>query len=105
MSLIIFTSTRKEIEIMATLDLTFINAGDNAELDAELEDTLKSEQVIQALINENFIPAVNDQTRSYMLTIKGRNTIAEGQTLADAGVEQKDRIRVSVTQRGGAKEW
>ena len=88
---------------MATLDLTFINAGDNAELDAELEDTLRSEQVIQALINEQFIPALTDQTRSYMLTIKGRNTIAEGQSLADAGVQQKDRIRVSVTQRGGTQ--
>jgi len=88
---------------MASLDLTFINAGDNAELDAELEDTLMSEQVIQALVNEQFIPVLTDPTRSYMLTIKGRNTIAEGQTLADAGVQQKDRIRVSVTQRGGTQ--
>jgi hypothetical protein len=94
---------KKEIETMASLDLTFINAGDNAELDAELEDTLKSEQVIQALVNEQFISALTDPTRSYMLTIKGRNTIAEGQTLVDAGVQQKDRIRVSVTQRGGTQ--
>ena len=89
---------------MATLDLTFINAGDNAELDAELEDNLRAEQIIQSLVNEKFIPALNDQTRSYMLTIKGRNTIAEGQTLAAAGVQTNDRIRVSVTQRGGNKE-
>ncbi|GHO93831.1 hypothetical protein KSF_038790 [Reticulibacter mediterranei] len=88
---------------MASLDLTFINAGDNAELDAELEDTLTSDQVIQALINEQFLTPLTDPTRSYMLTIKGRNTIAEGQTLGDARVQQKDRIRVSITQRGGTQ--
>jgi len=83
------------------LDLTFINAGDNAEMDAELPDNLTGTQVVQALIKENFIPRLVDPTRSYMLTIKGRNTIAESQTLATAGVISHDQIRVSVTQRGG----
>jgi hypothetical protein len=87
---------------MATLDLTFVNAGDNAEMDAELEDNMRAEDVIRALISERFIPQLNDPTRSYMLTIKGRSTIAEGQTLAAAGVQSKDKIRVSVTQRGGS---
>ncbi len=88
---------------MASLDLTFINAGDNAEMDAELQDSLTGSQVIQALIKENFIPPLNDPTRSYMLTIKGRNTIAESQTLAAAGAQSNDQIRVSVTQRGGSE--
>lgn len=89
---------------MANVDLTFINAGDDAELDVEIEDNQRAEQVIQNLINAKFIPPLTDNTRSYMLTIKGRNTIAEGQTLAAAGVRPNDRIRVSVTQRGGNKE-
>src|SRR5260370_10554647 len=87
---------------MAVIDVTFINAGDGAELDVELPDSMRAEQVIQNLINEGFIPPLNDNTRSYLLTIKGRNTIVEGQTLAEAGVISNDRIRVSVTpQRAG----
>lgn len=89
---------------MASIDLTFINAGDDAEMDVAIDDGMRAEHVIQELIKAKFIPALNDNTRSYMLAIKGRDTIAEGQTLAAAGVRSNDRIRVSVTQRGGAKE-
>ncbi len=90
---------------MTQIDLTFINAGDNSELDAEVSDDLTSEQVIRALIDEKFISSIDDPTRSYMLSIKGRSTIAEGQTLASAGVVSGSVIRVSVTQRGGGAAW
>jgi hypothetical protein len=85
---------------MARVDVTFINAGDNAELDAELDDGLKVEQVIRALIAEGFIPLL-DNPRSYMLTIKGRRSLHTEETLAAGGVQQGDKIRVSVSQRGG----
>lgn len=88
---------------MATVDLTFINASDNAELDAELDLNLRTDDVIRALVGEKFIPQLTDPTRSYQLEIKGRNTIAEGQTLAAAGVQAHDRIRVSLAQRGGQR--
>lgn len=89
---------------MATLDVTFINTADSAELDVELNDNMRSEEVIRSLIDAGFIPPLNDPTRSYMLAVKGRNNIAEGQTLANAGVRSQDKIRVSVTQRGGSLE-
>jgi hypothetical protein len=86
---------------MSNVEVTFINAGDNAELDAELDENQTADQVIQALITERFIPPLRDASRYYMLTIKGRSTIAEGQSLADAGVRSGDQIRVNVAQRGG----
>jgi hypothetical protein len=89
---------------MASLDLTFINAGDNAELDVELDDSSRPEQIVRDLINEGFIPPVNESDRSYTLTIKGRGTIPEGETLAVAGVRSGDKIRVAVAQRGGHRE-
>lgn len=85
---------------MANVDVTFINAADNAEMDVEMDDGMTVEQVIQALIDNQFIPPPQ-ATQYYMLTIKGKNTIAEGQTLAAAGVRANDRIAVNVTQRGG----
>jgi hypothetical protein len=89
---------------MATLDVTFINTADSAELDVEVNDSMRAEEVIYNLINAGFIPPLNDPTRSYMLSVKGSNAILEGQTLADAGVRSQAKIRVSVTQRGGSME-
>jgi len=86
---------------MANLELTFINAGDSAELDAELDDGQTAQQVLQSLVTERFVPPLTEPTRYYMLTIKGRSTIAEGQTLREAGVRAGDQIRVNVAQRGG----
>ena len=86
---------------MANVEVTFINAGDSAELDAELDDSQSANDVIQSLISERFVPPLTDPTRYYMLTIKGRSTISEGQTLRDAGVRTGDQIRVNVAQRGG----
>jgi len=83
------------------IDLTFISVGDSSELDAEVSNSLTSEQVIKALISENFISPLNDPARSYVLSIKGRNIIAEGQTLYEAGVRSNDRILVNILQRGG----
>lgn len=86
---------------MANVELTFISVGDDAELDAELDDQMTTEQVVQALIQENFLTPLADTNRYYMLMIKGRTTIPDGQTLAQAGVQSGDQIRVSPTQRGG----
>jgi WXG100 protein secretion system (Wss), protein YukD len=86
---------------MALIRVTFINAGDDAELTAELNDSQTSDQTIQALIGADFIPALTEPTRRYTLTIKGRATVAEGQSLAAAGVQDGDYLRVNVAQRGG----
>ncbi|GHO92121.1 hypothetical protein KSF_021690 [Reticulibacter mediterranei] len=90
---------------MTEIKVIFVNADDNSELDVEIDNTMTTEQVIKALIEENFISPSTDPTRSYMLTIYGRNTIAESQTFAQAGVVTGDRIRVSITQRGGGPGW
>jgi len=89
---------------MAQVDVTFINPANNAELDVELDDGMNSAQVIQALIENQFITPLTDPTLYYRLAIKGKDTIAEGQTLANAGVHSTDRISVSVTNRGGS-QW
>jgi hypothetical protein len=88
---------------MATLELTFINTNDGQELDADIEDTYTCNQIIQQLITERFIPQVIDSNRTfYSLTIKGRNTINENQTLRDAGAHSGDKIVVAEIQRGGS---
>ena len=86
---------------MANVDVTFVSHIDYSEMDADLDDAQTAEQVIQALIAERFIQANTDPNRYYTLTIKGRSQVAEGQTLAAAGVQNGDRIIVSVAQRGG----
>ena len=88
---------------MANLELTIVNAGDNAEMDVELDDSRRPEQIIRDLINEGFIPPIHEQDRSYTLAIKGRGNIPEGQTLAAAGVHSGDKLRVTVAQRGGKR--
>lgn len=86
------------------VDVTFINAADNAEMDVELDENMTGEQVVQGLIDNQFIPPLNDANQYYTLTIKGRNTITEEQTLGQAGIQPNDTIRVNVAQRGGNKE-
>jgi hypothetical protein len=84
-----------------SIDLTFISFRDSSELVADVMNSLTVEQVTEALIDTGFIPPLNDPSRSYLLTIKGRNIIAEGQTLYEAGVRSKDLILVNIIQRGG----
>jgi hypothetical protein len=86
---------------MANIDITFINAGDDAEMDVEMSDALTANEVIKLLIDAQFIPPLADLPGRYMLTIKGRNTIPEGSTFAEAAVRDGDHIRVSVAQHGG----
>jgi hypothetical protein len=89
---------------MANLELTFVNAGDNGEIDVELDENRRPEQIIPELINAGFIhpiPANEQGNREYTLTVKGRGTIPEGQTLTAAGVHSGDKIRVAIAQRGG----
>ena len=94
------TSFQSSNEGKNNIDVTFVNIVDDSELDADLSSSMTAEQVIQSLIAENFISKLNDPTRSYLLTIKGRNNIQEGQTLSDAGVRLSDRILVNLIQRG-----
>lgn len=86
---------------MANTDLTFVHAASGAELDAELDDQMTAEQVIQALIDNEFVPALTNPQQYYTLQIKGKSNVAEGQTLAAAGVAAHDTIAVHATQRGG----
>ena len=86
---------------MANVDLTFKNVDDASEMDAVIDDNSNSEMVIQALIDAGFLQPIPDPTSNSQLSIKGRNTITAGQTLASAGVRPHDQIRVEVAQSGG----
>ncbi len=86
---------------MSNIDLTFVHAATGSELDAELDNQMTAEQVIQALIDNDFVPPLTNPTQYYTLQIKGKATVAEGQTLAAAGAVARDTIAVHATQRGG----
>jgi hypothetical protein len=88
---------------MANIDVTFISVGDEAEVDVELDDQFTGQQVTQMLIQEQFLRPL-DPNNFYQLTIKGRATIGEDQSLAAAGARTGDEIRVNVSQRGGRHE-
>lgn len=89
---------------MANVDVTFVNPAINAEMDVELDDAMTAEQVIQALIDNDFIEPLNAPDQDFVLAVKGKQTVPEGQSLANAGVETGDQINVNVTQRGGSDE-
>lgn len=84
---------------MATLNLNFI-AEDNSTMEAEVEDTMTTEQLIQNLIASGLIPTASPNT-FYSLNVKGGNTIPAGQTLLQAGVQSGSMINVFRTQMGG----
>ena len=84
---------------MATLNLHFI-AEDNSSMEAEVEDTMTTEQLIQNLIASGFVPAGPPNT-FYALNVKGGNTIPAGQTLLQSGVQDAATITVVRTQMGG----
>lgn len=85
---------------MAELNITFVNVSDSSEIDVELDDSMTNEQIVKSLIREKFIPPLND-SRAYILAVKGAGLIAEKQTLAAAKVRSGDYIRITVAQRGG----
>ena len=83
---------------MTRLNVTFINDSNGRKLDVEIDSSMRSAQLIRALITEQFgLPL--DDTRSYMLITEQGTIIAEEQTLAEAGVDLNDRIHVSVSRR------
>ena len=86
---------------MAELNVTFINAAADAELDATVPDNQTIEQIQEDLIAEGFLGAPERGT-FYQYTIKGGNLIAEGQTLPEAGTRDRDRVLIEVAQIGGA---
>ena len=86
---------------MATLNLNFL-AEDNSSMEAEVEDTMTTEQLIQNLIASGFIPAAQPNT-FYALNVKGGNTIPAGQTLTQANVTTGSTISVVRTQMGGSR--
>jgi hypothetical protein len=87
---------------MAQLKLTFVSAADDAEMDANVDETWTDQQVINALVQAGFIPPP-DETRTYFLEIKGGSRIMPGTTLADAGARQGSRVRVLTPELGGAE--
>ncbi len=84
---------------MATINLTFL-AEDNSSMDAEVEDTMTTEQLVQNLVAAGFIPAAQPNT-FYALNVKGGTTIPAGQSLQQAGVATGSTITVVRTQMGG----
>jgi hypothetical protein len=84
--------------VMTRLNVTFINESDGRSLDVEIDSSMRSVQLIRGPIAEQFaLPLENIQ--SYMLITEQGRIIEEDQTLAEAGVDVNDRVRVSVSQR------
>src|SRR5258708_14797958 len=88
---------------MTRLKVTFINVGDSKKLDLEIDSSMRSGQLIQGLIAEQFALPLAD-ANSYMLITEQGTIIAEDQTLAEAGVGLNDKIHVSVSP-GSAGGW
>ncbi|MDZ7265789.1 MAG: EsaB/YukD family protein [candidate division KSB1 bacterium] len=84
-----------------TINLTFINVSDDSEMDVEVSADMTREELVENLIQVEFIPPLSNENEEYGLTIKGKGELGEGQTLADLGVQAGDRIRIAVVQRGG----
>ncbi|KAA0227004.1 hypothetical protein EDS67_18275 [candidate division KSB1 bacterium] len=85
-----------------TINLTFINVSDDSEMDVEVSSDMTREQIVENLIQVEFIPPLTGEDEEYGLTVKGKGELGEGQTLSSLRVESGDRIRVAVVQRGGA---
>ena len=85
-----------------TIKLTFVNVGDDSEMDVEMSPKMTRNEVVENLIQAEFIPMLVNQNEEYGLTVKGKGEVGEGQSLADVDVNAGDSIRVSVVQRGGA---
>jgi hypothetical protein len=83
----------------STLNLNFI-AEDNSAMEAEVDNTMTREQLLQNLIASGFIPPPQPNT-FYALNVKGGNTIPANQTLLQAGVQAGSTIIVIRTQMGG----
>lgn len=84
-----------------TINLTFINVSDDSEMDVEVSSDMSREQIVENLIQVEFIPPLAGDDEEYGLTVKGKGELGEGQTLSSLNVESGDRIRVAVVQRGG----
>lgn len=85
-----------------TINLTFINVSDDSEMDVEVSSDMTREQIVENLIQVEFIPPLAGEDEEYGLTVKGKGELGEGQTLSSVNAETGDRIRVAVVQRGGA---
>lgn len=85
-----------------TINLTFINVSDDSEMDVEVSSDMTREQIVENLIQVDFIPPLTGEDEEYGLTVKGKGELGEGQMLSSLKVESGDRIRVAVVQRGGA---
>lgn len=86
---------------MPLIDLTFLFSMDNSELDAEVDDSVTASMLLQDLVNEGFIVPLDGKNRYYGLSVRGKTSLNEDQTLASAGVDNGDCIHVFVRQRGG----
>ena len=78
-------------------NVTFIHPTTNAQLQANINPELTADEVIAALVEENFIPAPTDDF-VYSLSINGGQKVQGSQTLASGGL--KDGGYVSVFGTG-----
>ena len=85
------------------INLTFINVSDDSEMDVDMSRDMTREQIVDNLVLAGFIPPLLNHNEEYGLTIRGRGELGEGQTLAQIGAQDADRVRVAVVQRGGAR--
>lgn len=84
-----------------TINLTFVNVSDDSEMDVEMSPDMTREQIVENLIQADFIPMLLNLNEEYSLSVRGKGELGEGHTLAEVGASSGDRVRIAVVQRGG----
>ena len=69
------------------------------EIEAEIDDELTADEVIQSLVEDHFVPPVIDGSRNcYQFIVRGKWIIAEGKSFAQAGVCDGDRLLLTLME-------
>jgi WXG100 protein secretion system (Wss), protein YukD/Effector Associated Constant Component 1 len=88
-----------DVRDSAMIKITFINPNTNAELVADLDETMTVAEVIKELCEHNFLPA---PPTGYFLQVKGKmQVLNENETLMSGNVYSGDLVLVARSQRGG----
>jgi uncharacterized ubiquitin-like protein YukD len=84
---------------MSEINVTF-QAEDGSQAEVQVDDTMTAGQVIQNLLEEQFIPPPKPDT-FYALVVKGQGVIQDNQTLASFGLKSGSLIQILSNGIGG----
>jgi hypothetical protein len=110
--------------MMAKLEINItIVADDGSELPVTVDGQMRGEEIIQALIQQQFIPALKPEKGAYQLVLMAKlpadseqvtdeddearkqdRIIGEQQSLEDGGVQQDDRVLIQINRSRAAKQ-